>query len=55
MRNKGQLYMGKKFFIQKNYLKCNSMIAKGMSKRRRLAIASIYNLCENRQVLRVVK
>ena len=47
--------MVKKFFVEKNYLKCNSMIAKGMSKRRRLAIASIYNLCENKQMLRVVK
>jgi len=47
--------MANKFFIEKNYLKCNSMIAKGMNKRRRLAIASIYNICENKQLLRVVK
>ena len=47
--------MVKKSFIEKNYLKCNSIIAKGMAKRRRLAISSIYNLCENRQMLRVVK
>ncbi len=47
--------MVKRSFIEKNYLKCNSLISKGMTKRRRLAISSIYNLCENRQVLRVVK
>jgi len=47
--------MAKKFFIGKNYLKCNSMIKNGMSKRRKLAIASIYNICENTQMLKLVK
>ena len=40
---------------KKNYLNCNDLIAKGMIKRRRLANAAIFNICETRQTLRVVK
>lgn len=53
--NKERANMVKRNFIEKNYLKCNSMITKGMTKRRRLAISSIYNICENAQPLRLVK
>ena len=47
--------MEKKNFIEKNYLKCNSLIAQGMVKRRRLAVSSIYNICDNVKQIRLVK
>ena len=40
----------------KNYLNCNELIQKGMLKRRRLACASILNICDSAQrMIKVVK
>lgn len=39
----------------KNYLKCNDLITKGMIKRRRLAASAILNLCEFQAKIYVVK
>lgn len=40
---------------KKNYLNSNELILKGMLKRRKLALASIAHICDNRQLIRVVK
>ncbi|MBQ8634773.1 hypothetical protein IJX73_02430 [bacterium] len=39
----------------KNSLNCNDLILKGMYKRRRLAMAAIAQVCDNKQFIRVVK
>ena len=40
---------------QKNYLNSNDLIIKGMFKRRKLAFSMIAHICEDRQLMRVVK
>ncbi len=47
--------MFKEFKNEKNYLECSSLIQKAMLKRRKLAMAAIFNLCELRQQIRLVK
>lgn len=49
------VYMFRAARNRKNYLNSNEMIKKSMIKRRRLALAAIAHICDNVQVLRVVK
>ena len=39
----------------KNYLNCNEMIFKSMLKRRKLALSAIAHICDNKQIIRVIK
>ncbi|MBQ4647211.1 MAG: hypothetical protein IJB79_07670 [Candidatus Gastranaerophilales bacterium] len=39
----------------KNYLNSNELIIKSMFKRRKLALAAIAHVCDNQQIIRVVK
>ncbi len=39
----------------KNYFNCNELILKGMLKRRRLAVSAIYNICDIKEKIRIVK
>lgn len=47
--------MFKAFKKSKNYLLANDLIVKGMFKRRRLAVAAIAHVCDNRKLMQVVK
>lgn len=47
--------MVKKFKAEKNNLNSCVLIQKAMLKRRKLAIASIFHLCELKQNIRLVK
>ncbi|MBQ2983220.1 MAG: hypothetical protein IJD57_00280 [Candidatus Gastranaerophilales bacterium] len=47
--------MFKELKAEKNYLDCCNLIQKAMLKRRKLAMAAIFNLCELRQKIRLVK
>ncbi len=40
---------------EKNYFNCNELILKGMLKRRRLAVSAIYNICDVKEKIRIVK
>ena len=40
---------------KKNYLNSNNLILKGMYKRRKLAVAAISHICENKQTIQLVK
>lgn len=40
---------------QKQYLNCSDLIIKGMFKRRKLAFSMIAHICDDKQLLRVVK
>ena len=48
-------FMFKSAKNQKNTISCNDLILKGMYKRRRLAVAAIAQVCDNKQFMRVVK
>ena len=54
-RIRNGVYMFKAARSRKNYLNSNEMIQKSMFKRRRLALAAISHICDNVQMLKVVK
>ena len=47
--------MYKTMKTNKNYLFCNELILKGMLKRRRLAVSAIFNICDIKERIRLVK
>lgn len=47
--------MYKTMKMNKNYLCCNELILKGMLKRRRLAVSAIFNICDIKERIRLVK
>ncbi len=49
------VYMFKAAKRQKQHLNSNDLIIKGMFKRRKLAYSMIAHICDDRQLLRVVK
>ena len=55
MRIRSGVYMFKAARNRKNYFNSNEMRIKSMLKRRKLALAAISHICDNVQMLRVVK
>lgn len=49
------VYMFKAVKKEKISLNCNELIIKGMFKRRKLAFSMIAHICDERQLIRVVK
>ncbi len=47
--------MFKTIKVNKNFFSCNELIKKGMLKRRRLAISAIFNICDVKERIRLVK
>ena len=41
--------------LNKNSLSCNDLILKAMYKRRKMAVSAIYNICDIKERIRLVK